>query len=141
MRHRVSRELKQAEANYWKYKLKEVEKGSSDFWRLVKDITNTERKKEKQIVPIRSESGNLLISDKQIAESMNTFFTNIGEKLVAKFETSKEVTQYISKVTPTISDLHFRIEKFTEKFNMLHPMKADGHDNITTKELKLISKA
>ena len=86
MRNRVRRELKQVEANYWKYKLTEVERGSSDFWRPVKDI----RKKEKQIGPRKSDSGNLLTGDNRKHEH---FFINTGEQLAGKFETSKEVTQ------------------------------------------------
>ena len=38
-----------------------------------------------------------------------------------------------------MSDRHLTYEKLTEKLNRLHPKKAAGHDNITTRELKLIS--
>ena len=46
--NRVSKELKSSEANYWKQKLAEVDKGSSDFWRRSKTITVTERSREKR---------------------------------------------------------------------------------------------
>ena len=116
MRNRVSKELKSSEANYWKQKLAETDKGSSDFWKAVKAITGTEKSKEKRIGPIKNDTGELLSSDQQIAEGMNTFFANIGEQLASKFEeTGKDEAQYICKVTPTIAELYLTAEKFTEK--------------------------
>ena len=38
-----------------------------------------------------------------------------------------------------MSELYLTTEKFTEKLKKLNPKKAAGHDNITTKELKLLS--
>ena len=97
MRNRVSKELKSAEANYWKQKLAEVDKCSSDFWRTVKAITCTKILKEKRIGPIKSDTGELLVSDQQIAEGMNTFFVNLGGQLASKFEeTRKNEAQYTS---------------------------------------------
>ena len=98
------------------------------------------RSKEKRIGPIKRDTGELLSSDQQIAESMNTFFTNIGVQLASKFEdSSKDEAQYICRVTPTMSELYLTTEKFTEKLKKLNPRKAAGHDNITTREMKLLS--
>ena len=77
----------------------------------------------------------------EIAErQMNTFFAKIGEQLASKFEeSSNDEAQYICRVTPTMSELYLTTEKFTEKLKMLNPRKAAGHDNIATRELKLLS--
>ena len=71
---------------------------------------------------------------------MNTFFAKIGEQLASKFEeSSNDEAQYICRVTPTMSELYLTTERFTEKLKMLNPRKAAGHDNIATRELKLLS--
>ena len=71
---------------------------------------------------------------------MNTFFTNIGKQLASKFEETREnEAQYISRVTPTMSELYLTSERTTEKLKKLNPKKATGHGNISTREIKLLS--
>ena len=55
LRNRVSKDLKLAEANHWKQKPAEVDKGSSDFWRTVKVITGTRKSKQKRIEPTKTQ--------------------------------------------------------------------------------------
>lgn len=105
MRNRVSKELKPSEANYGKQKIAEIDKGSSDFWKIVKATTGTEKSNEERIgirvcinPPIKNCTGEL--SDQQIEEGLNTLFANIGEQLVSKFEANGEdKAQYLCKVT------------------------------------------
>ena len=61
IRNRVCKELKIAEAKYWKRKLADTERGGSDFWRIVKELTGTERSGKKRIGPIKSGTGDILI--------------------------------------------------------------------------------
>ena len=140
IRNRVCKELKIAEAKYWKRKLADTDKGGSDFWRIVKELTGTEGSGKKRIGPIKSETGDILINDKQIAECCNKFFANVGENLANKFEENDvEQVQYISRVTPTLSELNLTSKEFTEKLKMLNPRKAAGHGGITTNELRLLA--
>ena len=108
IRSKVSKELKMAEAKYWKRKLADTDKGGSDFWRIVKGLTGTERSGERKIGPIKSETGDTLTNDKQMAECFNQFFANIGVELANEFgEDDVERVQCISRVAPTLSELNF----------------------------------
>ena len=53
IRNRVSKELKIAEAKYWKRKFADTGKGGSDFWRIVKELTGTEGSGKKKLVQSR----------------------------------------------------------------------------------------
>ena len=81
-----------------------------------------------------------MTNSKQIAECFNEFFANVGEDLANKFkENNVEQVQYISRVTPTLSELNLTSKKFTEKLKMLNPRKAAGNDGITANELRLLA--
>ena len=120
--NRVCKELKIAEAKYWKRKLADTDKGGPDFWRIVKELTGTERSGKKRIGPIKSKTGDILTNNKQIAECFNKFFANVGEDLANKFkENDIEQVQYISRVTPTLSELNLTSKEFTEKLKKAEP--------------------
>ena len=83
---------------------------------MVKELTGTERSWKKKIGPIKSETGDILTHDKQIAECFNKFFANVGEQLANKFDGDDiEQVQYISRVTPTLSEFNINRKQFTDK--------------------------
>ena len=140
LRNKVSRELKTAEANYWKRKLEEISQGSSDFWKTIRTVTKTERSKKKRIGPIKNESVILVYDEKMKTETMNEFFATVGENLASNLmPVTKTPVEYIYRVTPTINELRITNELFSEKMSKLNPKKASGPDGITTKELKIAS--
>ena len=54
LRNKLSRELKTAEANYWKKKLEEISQGSSKFWKIIRTVTKTEKSKKMRIGIIKT---------------------------------------------------------------------------------------
>ena len=63
LRNEVNRVMRKAEAEYWKDELCKNGKGSSDFWKIVKQMTKKERS-DKGTDPVRNEYDTLVYEDK-----------------------------------------------------------------------------
>ena len=57
-------------------------KSSSAYWKLVKDATSS--RVRKPIGPLRKCDDSLVLTDKEKAGLMNSFFANIGKNIAAK---------------------------------------------------------
>ena len=70
---------------------------------------------------------------------MNKYFSNIGSKLAKEFTTKEDSMQtFIHQVTPIIENITLTDEQFQNQFKKINIHKAHGHDNKTTKEMKVI---
>ena len=135
LRNKVSREMKRAERNYWIKLLSEKENNKKDFWKVVWKMTNKDRK-IKRTGPIKNEENELVYEDKKKAETMNIF--QILEVSWQKNSQPKMQT-FIHQVTPTIENITLTDEQFQNQFKKIHIHKAHGHDNKTSKEMKVIA--
>ena len=88
LRNDVTRSMHQAKASYFSDLFSEV-KSTSAYWNLVNKATNT--KARKSIGPIKKEDETLALTDKEKANSINLFFSNVGNKLNAITLENKEV--------------------------------------------------
>ena len=86
LRNQVNIALRKAESKYWKDLLKSKDKGSRDFWTIVKKMTGKEQQ-DKRMGPLRDSDNNLVLDDSKKAETLNNFFSTIGEELASNFET------------------------------------------------------
>ena len=79
----------------------------------------------------------LLLSQKQIADTFNTFFNNIGPQLAKNLPKINKTPE--SYVTLTNFSFEIKTVSITEVFNLLSTIKtskATGHDRISPKLLK-----
>ena len=81
-RNRVTRIIREAEAEYWKDKFENT-KSSGDFWNVVREMQG---KRKCNIGAIKGENGNIITDAKEKAESFNQFFAKVGENLAAKIQ-------------------------------------------------------
>ena len=141
LRSQVNIALRKAESKYWKDLLKSKDKGSRDFWKIVKKMTGKERQ-DKRMGPLRDSDNNLVLDDSKKAETLNNFFSTIGEKLASNFET------YTHDNSPSdilamnkgeiIDNVTISEGKFEEKFKKLNIRKSQGADEITAREMKIV---
>lgn len=83
-------------------------RGSSDFWKIVKQLTRKERS-DKRIVAVRNEHDTLVYDDEDKANTLNSFFPTEGKKLASKFTPAIGFPlSFIHRITPTI-DLYDEI--------------------------------
>ena len=83
-------------------------RGSSDFWKTVKQLTRKERS-DKRIGPVRNKLDTLVYDDKDKAKTLNSIFPTEGKKLASKFTPASGFPlSFIHRITPTI-DLYDEI--------------------------------
>ena len=86
LRNKLNIELKRAELQYWKQLLKSKDKGSKNFWKVIKKMTGRERK-DKRMGPLIDSNNKLVHDDNEKAETMNKFFSTTGQELSSNFRT------------------------------------------------------
>ena len=105
-----------------------------DFWKIVKKMTGKERQ-DKRMGPLRDSDNNLVLDDTKKAETLNNFFSTIGEKLALNFETYTHDNSPLDILEMNkgeiINNVTISEEKFKEKFKKLNIRKP--HHIVQTK--------
>ena len=90
--------------------------------------------------PIKNEDGNIITNAKDKAESLNHFFSKVGERLGNGIVLDNSVNEHhhIYQVTPTDEPLQLNAHKIKKVIDKrVKPGKGCGPDNITARGLKL----
>ena len=82
------------------------------FWKTIKPYFSDKGSNSRRIILLENDS--ILTDDKNIAKTMNTFFTNITKNLNLKPCKDSSLTN-INGITPNF-DNHFSIKKIKESF-------------------------
>ena len=96
LRNEVNRVMRNAEAEYWKDELCNNVKGSSDFWKIVEQMTKKERS-DKRTDPVRHEYDTLVYEDKDKASTLNSFFVTVLFAEICSWCNSKKLTLHTGK--------------------------------------------
>ena len=76
-----------------------------------------------------------------IADSFNTYFTNIGSNLAAKIPHSeKHFTEYLDQAEVEITEKELTFEEFESAFKTLKINKANGFDDVNSNIVKAVQK-
>ena len=116
--------------------LENTRNGSTDFWNLIKKITK-KKQSLKKTGPIKNEVRTLIFNDTEKADTLNQFFSTIGENLASNQEGNVNPLSYIHRVTSVIGDVDFPVEAFSRKLKSINPKKAHIADNWSAKEIKI----
>lgn len=82
-RNTLNRVIKLSKQNYYSSYFKDFRKDSKKVWKGINEILNRNTVKSSQIIKLNTE-GKLVSGDKKIANTFNTFFTNIAQTLANK---------------------------------------------------------
>ena len=140
LRNDVTRSKHQAKASYFSDFFSEV-KNTSAYWNLVTEATNP--KARKSIRPIKKEDETLALTDKEKANSINLFFSNVGNKLNNLLPTSTHLQPITleNKEVPLLSQVVLKREAVSRKINSLQVKKSAGPDHIHPKLLRVAGDA
>jgi len=135
-RNKLTTILRKAEKNHYLKKLDSVKENLAKTWKILKSLISPSAKRElfDEIV-----QNNKIIRDPQkIADSFNSFFTNIGPNLAAKIpNTSHTYTEYLKS---NVSDSIFLKPADDLEINrVIHSLKnsnSKGNDDISVNTLK-----
>ena len=112
-RNKVKKLLREAELSYWKQEFAKAET-SKDFWKVVNKAQG--KIKSKVIGTIVNKDGDILTSDKEKAESLNEYFTSIGQELTSEFSSdNRNNMNFIYRVSPTTTRITLSLDKVCVK--------------------------
>ena len=111
-------------------------------WQGVKSIINTKPSKNKQNITTLKINDKIISDKKNIAETMNKFFTDIPKKIESKIKQSKkDFRQYLGNPSPDIFILNQTNPKEVElKIGSLKNNKTNGPNSLPTKFMKEFKK-
>lgn len=107
-------------------------KDSKSFWKTVNEATG--KSKSKRIGLLRDANNNEVSNDSEKADLIN-YFINIGKELAVRFPETDEKTQFVYRITPTIQDLEFNINKLKSDLKSLKPNRACGPGRLSSRSL------
>ena len=117
-------------------------KSSIAYWKLVKNATSS--RVHKPIGPLRKCGNLLVLTDKEKAGLMNSFFANIGKNIAAKLPIppgNATTGAYRSGLgdtsPPLLSHIQISPQRICRKVNELNSINSLGPDNLSPKLLKL----
>ena len=143
-RNSLCTELRQAKDNYFKRKFLNCSNPQA-VWQLLNNEVLTHKNKATKTLPnhlnsLENEKGQN--SDKNIANGLNYYFTNVGSNLAKKFSTERlPLCNEIMNETP--HNFQFAPIEEDELLTLLETLntnKATGSDNISAKVIKLNAK-
>ena len=141
-RNKVPSALRRAKALYFSKMFNEV-KSSSAYWKLVKDATSS--RVRKPIGPLRKCDDSLVLTVKEKAGLMTSFFANIGKNIAAKLPippgnatTGAYRTDLGDTSPPHLSHIQISPQRICRKVNELNSNKSSGPDNLSPKLVKLV---
>jgi len=134
LRNEITADIRRSKSNYYTDKLEEI-KTTAEYWRVLSKATNP--KIRKSIGPLKRDDDSLAIDDKEKSNLINSYFTDIGEKLAGNLQPQLCNLAVPNKTIPSIYNIMLRPMDIVKKLNQLKPNKATGPDDISPKLLKL----
>ena len=127
--------------NYFANLLTKHQNNAKKLWQTIKEAIGKTKIKTNNF-PRKMKIENEEIYDPAIiADSFNTYFTNIGSNLAAKIPHSeKHFTEYLNQSEVVMTEKELTSEEFESAFKPLKTNKANGYDDINSNVVKDVYK-
>lgn len=135
-RVKLSRLLKTAKVTYYKNEIASAGNSSAKIWRKINDITSR-KQKSCEIKRIRTEDGRVLLESEsfQMAETFNSFFAEIGNKMASQISVGKR--HFPPPLVPnTLTFSHVDENEVAGFIKQLKTNSAAGLDGLQTSIFK-----
>lgn len=139
-RNKLNALIKKTKNKYFKTMIEKNKNCSKNLWNAVKQFTNNYKNNDKKITKIVTDNGNEITDPKQIANTYNTFFSQIGEKLASKIQQGPMLNNNENRREGLSTSMFLEFTDSTEIKNTVlefQDNKAPGPDGITNELLKL----
>ena len=135
--------IREAKEKYYHATFEKHKFDMKNTWKEINHILARSRNESKTIDKIVV-NGRKITDQQEIANEFNNFFVNIGPKLASCIDTEnkKPFSSYLHRTVS--SNFHFStvtVEDITKILHSLQSKTSFGHDNISTKFLKVIAPA
>ena len=129
--------LREAEDMFYRDLVKSENKNLYKLWSIFGSVINPSKKKKHNNIDHLIYGQRKITDDQEIADTINTHFSTIGQTLSAKINSNKSFKDYLS--CSNINSLFLKPaheEELVKEICQLNSKKAGGHDNISPKILK-----
>ena len=137
----LKKNIREAKTKYYHAMFDKHKNDVKNTWKLISEIFNKCNKKKNSILKILV-NGTNITNPKDIANEFNSFFANIGPLLASKIDTSNK-RNFQSYLQNTItSKFNFTTVDKEEILKIIMNLKSKtsfGHDDMTTKSLKMLA--
>ena len=131
--------LKAAEQNYFCELFGDTKQSAYNLWKNLGPIINPNKKKKQRVLNKMCFDGKYVIVDQDIANHMNMYFCEIGEKLQDAIpDLGYDYKRYLpARVENIFFLLPTNIDEILNETKKLNPRKSSGPNDIGTKVIKL----
>ena len=130
--------IRAAETIYYKNLINKHNNDCTAMWKVFGKILKNKTSSTK-VIKLKHQ-GKTIHNAKDISETFNNFFTNIGESLAKEFSNTNEkaYTKYMNtKITKKFNFSFISTEEISKEINNLKNKKSNGHDDIPAIFIKL----
>ena len=138
LQNKIITDVQRERTKHFKSQMLEI-KTSAEYWNLLRKVTAP--KLRKAIGPLKREDGSLAINEKEKADLMNNFFSNIGKNLTTNLSIMRNTASTTVKSVPCIKDVTLSRTEIEEHLKNLKGNKATGPDQISSRTLKAVGNA
>ena len=131
--------IRKAKEMYYKQIIDEQKKDLRSLWKIANPLTNPKKVKSKKNINKIIQNGTTITNEKEIADSLNDHFTNIGNRLIQKhnYNDNKLFQNYLKSSSDRSMYMFptnkMEIAKIVAAFKI---KKAPGDDELTNKIIK-----
>ena len=131
--------LKAAEQNYFCELFDDTKQSAYNLWKNLGPVINPNKKKKQRVINKMCFDGKYVTVDQDIANHINMYFCEIGEKLQDAIpDLGYDYKRYLpARVENTFFLSPTNIDEILNEIKKLNPRKSCGPDNIGTKVIKL----
>ena len=130
--------------NYYITKAFEFKNNVKKLWQLINSVIN-KTKHRGSIIPYISVNGLKTYNPSRIANAFGTFYSNLGKDLASKIlRSTNTIDHYLNKIPRNLNSLLMQpttVSEIEKKIQQLPNKTSHGHDGISNKLLKDLSKS
>ena len=131
IRNEVATELDKAEKQYYSEKFNNGKNSLKALWDIAGTIINPNKLKKHTIIKSINYKGKITTDKNEIAESMNDFFSNVGEKLANKIKSQTDYQRYLKNpISNSMTIQEADEEEIIKTILSLQSKKSAGADGI-----------
>ena len=137
-RNRANNEIKRAKQHYFTNNLELHKHDMKKTWKLINDLNSRHYRTSSYIKEVKIDD-QIVNSPNQLAETFNTYFSNVGSNLSDKIPSSADSNpeDYLDPTDETFSLQFPSVNTVTRLLKTIDEKKSAGLDNIPNKLLKI----
>ena len=135
VRNKLNKLIKRTKADYFTKSLNKCENKPKQMWKTINKLTN--KKSKTTIITEVKQENQSVTDDSSIANTLNTYFNEIGTNLASNMEQSTSAPEsYLPNCNSQFKMQNVTVSEVHKILSSIDVSKSTGHDGISNKLLK-----